>query len=151
MNNAKLVAAIRDVPPERRTARYHCVMVLANKSGVLASAHGVFEGLIIDEPRGAGGFGYDPYFLIPDLQKTAAELPADEADLVVAALARLVNRVALCVHGLREAHCEYLVGVGRREAAVAGCTADFMGGGTRPQAGGRAESAPARDTPRPGG
>lgn len=81
-NNAKLVAAIRDVPQERRTARYHCVMVLANESGVLASAHGVFEGLIIDEPRGAGGFGYDPYFLIPDLQKTAAELPAEHKNRI---------------------------------------------------------------------
>ncbi|OWY72689.1 hypothetical protein B7486_07195 [cyanobacterium TDX16] len=98
-NNAKLVAAMSGLPLERRTARYHCVMVLASPTSspasvdgilatahgnvrVLATAHGVFEGLIIDEPRGAGGFGYDPYFLIPDLQKTAAELPAEHKNRI---------------------------------------------------------------------
>lgn len=92
-NNAKLVAAMSGLPLERRTARYHCVMVLASPKSsptsvdgilatahgnvrVLASAHGVFEGLIIDEPRGAGGFGYDPLMFIPALGRSVAELDA---------------------------------------------------------------------------
>jgi len=81
-NNAKLVAAVQHIPIEQRTARYHCVMVLAGEDGVLETAHGLFEGLILDQPRGPGGFGYDPYFLIPDLQMTAAELSADHKNRI---------------------------------------------------------------------
>jgi XTP/dITP diphosphohydrolase len=95
-NNAKLVAAVRGIPIERRTARYHCVMVLAGEahgdsgvlataddvSGVLATAHGVFEGLILDQPRGQSGFGYDPYFLVPELGKTVAELSAEHKNRI---------------------------------------------------------------------
>jgi XTP/dITP diphosphohydrolase len=85
-NNAKLVAAVRGIPIERRTARYHCVMVLAGEahgvSGVLATAHGIFEGLILDQPRGQSGFGYDPYFLVPELEKTVAELSAEHKNRI---------------------------------------------------------------------
>lgn len=73
-NNAKLIARLRDVPTARRTARFVCVMVLANPGRVLFTARGSIDGLIIDEPRGENGFGYDPHFLVPNLHKTTAEL-----------------------------------------------------------------------------
>ncbi len=77
-NNRKLVAALEGVPPEQRTARFRCAMVLARPGQVLAETHGAVEGRFIDEPRGANGFGYDPHFLVPSLGKTMAELPAQE-------------------------------------------------------------------------
>jgi len=80
-NNAKLVAALAGVPMERRGARYRCALVLvfgAQDSAPLI-AEGVWEGFILEAPRGSGGFGYDPYFWLPDLRKTAAQLdPTDK-------------------------------------------------------------------------
>jgi XTP/dITP diphosphohydrolase len=55
-------------------ARYHCVLALARDGAVLRTAAGVVEGEIIAEPRGAGGFGYDPLFWLPGLGKTMAEI-----------------------------------------------------------------------------
>lgn len=81
-NNAKLIASLRNVPPERRTGRYRCVLVLADGDRILATAEGVVEGRIIDTPRGGGGFGYDPYFLVPELGRTVAELPPDEKNRI---------------------------------------------------------------------
>jgi XTP/dITP diphosphohydrolase len=81
-NNAKLVAGLTGVPDERRTARFRCVVALAEPGRVLATASGTIEGRIIDSPRGRNGFGYDPHFLIPDLGKTAAELPAAEKNRI---------------------------------------------------------------------
>ncbi|HEX2692226.1 MAG TPA: RdgB/HAM1 family non-canonical purine NTP pyrophosphatase [Kofleriaceae bacterium] len=77
-NNAKLLAALHDVPPERRTARFRAVLVLADVHGPLhdrvISAEGSCEGLVLEAPRGTGGFGYDPLFLVPGLGQTFAEL-----------------------------------------------------------------------------
>jgi XTP/dITP diphosphohydrolase len=80
-NNAKLLAALRgaSAPPWR--ARYRCALVFVGGPGDLAPliAQGVWEGCIVESPRGSRGFGYDPYFLLPELQMTAAELdPADK-------------------------------------------------------------------------
>jgi XTP/dITP diphosphohydrolase len=77
-NNRKLLAALRDVPPARRTARFHCAMAFARPGQVLRESTGAVEGLIIDAPRGTNGFGYDPLFLVPGLGRTVAELPSDE-------------------------------------------------------------------------
>jgi XTP/dITP diphosphohydrolase len=77
-NNRKLVAAVAGVPLEQRTARFRCAMVLARPGTVLAETNGIVEGLIVDEPRGSGGFGYDPHFLLPDRGQTMAELSPDE-------------------------------------------------------------------------
>ena len=74
-NNRKLIAALRDVPPEKRTARFRCAMALAQAGRILAESRGVVEGVIVDEPRGENGFGYDPHFFVPRLGKTMAELP----------------------------------------------------------------------------
>jgi XTP/dITP diphosphohydrolase len=77
-NNAKLLVALRDVPPGRRTARFRAVLALADVEGALGdaviTAEGVCEGVVLDAPRGTGGFGYDPLFLVPDLGQTFAEL-----------------------------------------------------------------------------
>jgi XTP/dITP diphosphohydrolase len=78
-NNAKLMAALEGVPAASRTARYRCVLVYVESAGAAPlMAEGVWEGLILQEPRGSGGFGYDPYFWLPELQRTAAELDPGE-------------------------------------------------------------------------
>ncbi len=81
-NNAKLIAGLRDVPPEKRAARFRCALALADGRRILADASGVIEGLIIDEPRGQNGFGYDPHFLVPDLGLTTAELPPEHKNRI---------------------------------------------------------------------
>lgn len=77
-NNLKLIEALRDVAEPDRTARFHCAIALAERGRVLAESRGAVEGVITDEPRGENGFGYDPHFLIPQMRKTMAQLPADE-------------------------------------------------------------------------
>ena len=72
-NNLKLAESIRAVPEAKRTARYRCVLALASPEKVETVAEGACEGTILPEPRGKGGFGYDPYFLSRDLGKTFAE------------------------------------------------------------------------------
>jgi XTP/dITP diphosphohydrolase len=74
-NNAKLLKALADVPPESRTGRFVCHMVLADPQDVLLEACDVIEGQIGYEPRGQNGFGYDPLFCLPELGCTTAELP----------------------------------------------------------------------------
>ncbi|HEX4423268.1 MAG TPA: non-canonical purine NTP pyrophosphatase [Kofleriaceae bacterium] len=77
-NNAKLLDALRAVPADRRTARFRSVLALADVDGPLRdqviTADGVCEGIVLDAPRGTGGFGYDPLFLVPELGQTFAEL-----------------------------------------------------------------------------
>ena len=78
-NNACLLAALAGVPEVRRTARYRCVLVWTGGPDDPAPliAEGVWEGRILTEPRGRGGFGYDPLFLDPVSGMAAAELGAD--------------------------------------------------------------------------
>jgi len=78
-NNAKLIDALQGVPRLQRRARYRCALVLveaADAAPLVAEA--AWEGFILDAPRGSGGFGYDPYFWLPQLDKTAAELTPEE-------------------------------------------------------------------------
>lgn len=72
-NNRKLLAALAGVPPERRTARFRCVVALADPTGEVWTADGACEGVVLDAPRGDGGFGYDPLFFSPELGMTFAE------------------------------------------------------------------------------
>ncbi|MCH7592477.1 MAG: XTP/dITP diphosphatase [Planctomycetes bacterium] len=81
-NNAKLVAALSGVEPQRRTARFRCAMALARGDRILATAAGKIEGVIVDEPRGHNGFGYDPHFLVPDCGLTAAEMPSEQKNRI---------------------------------------------------------------------
>ncbi len=75
-NNAKLLAEIAN--HKNRQARFVCVIALAESGNVVATFDGVAEGVVIDSPRGAGGFGYDPLFYFPTLGCTFAELPPDQ-------------------------------------------------------------------------
>jgi XTP/dITP diphosphohydrolase len=79
-NNAKLIASLAGLPMDARRARYRCVLVYVDgpEDPAPLEAHGTWDGFIIDSPRGSGGFGYDPYFWLPELAATAAELPAEE-------------------------------------------------------------------------
>jgi len=78
-NNLKLIENLRGVPLEKRSARFWCSLALAESAGVLATAEGEVEGFILNEPRGQGGFGYDPLFLLADRNdKTMAELAPEE-------------------------------------------------------------------------
>ncbi|HEX5063692.1 MAG TPA: RdgB/HAM1 family non-canonical purine NTP pyrophosphatase [Kofleriaceae bacterium] len=76
-NNNKLLAALAGVPPAKRTARFRAVLALADVNGPLGgevlTADGTCEGVILDAPRGTGGFGYDPLFFAPELGQTFAE------------------------------------------------------------------------------
>lgn len=77
-NNAKLLQELRGVPLERRRARYRCALVFVSTAEDAAPLHaeGVWEGYILETPRGRRGFGYDPYFWLPELKLTAAQLDA---------------------------------------------------------------------------
>ena len=76
-NNAKLLAKLKDVPEEKRTASFFCALVLYHPDGRYQAFEARWRGRIIDERRGTNGFGYDPIFLWPQLDKTAAELPSE--------------------------------------------------------------------------
>ena len=74
-NNQKLLAELSPLPDDRRAAYYVCVAALAAPDGdVKVVAEGRCHGLIIKEPRGSGGFGYDPLFLVPEFHRTFGEL-----------------------------------------------------------------------------
>ena len=77
-NNARLVRELRKVPPEKRTGRFVCVIAAARGGEILAVFRGEAEGLLLDVPRGSNGFGYDPLFYFPSIQKTFAELTPEE-------------------------------------------------------------------------
>ncbi len=72
-NNEKLVNELSGV--EDRRAKFVCVITLAKPSGEIHSFRGEIEGEIVDTPRGTDGFGYDPHFLVPEYDKTLAEIP----------------------------------------------------------------------------
>jgi XTP/dITP diphosphohydrolase len=74
-NNARLLAELAPLPPDRRAAYYVCVVVLADPEGIVrATAEGRCHGVIAAQPRGTNGFGYDPLFWLPEFHKTFGEL-----------------------------------------------------------------------------
>jgi len=77
-NNARVLRELKDVPAAARTARFVCVLAAARDGRTLATFRGAAEGIILEAPRGANGFGYDPLFYFPRIQKTFAELTAEE-------------------------------------------------------------------------
>ncbi|HEX3912234.1 MAG TPA: RdgB/HAM1 family non-canonical purine NTP pyrophosphatase [Steroidobacteraceae bacterium] len=79
-NNARLISELDGVPHPQRQARYRCALVFVDAARDPAPliAQASWEGFILDAPRGSGGFGYDAYFWLPGLGKTAAELAPDE-------------------------------------------------------------------------
>jgi len=81
-NNEKLVADL--AAHADKSAYYYCVLVYVRYADdpQPVIADGVWRGRIVDTPRGAGGFGYDPYFLVPEFDRTAAELAPQEKNAV---------------------------------------------------------------------
>lgn len=77
-NNARLLRELRNVPLEKRTGRFVCLLAAARDGKTLAMFRGTAEGLILYATRGENGFGYDPLFYFPSIGKTFAELSADE-------------------------------------------------------------------------
>jgi XTP/dITP diphosphohydrolase len=73
-NNIVLIQRLAGIPSEKRTARYRCVLVAARNGEPLHTGDGAVEGLLLEEPRGTGGFGYDPLFYLPALDRTMAEI-----------------------------------------------------------------------------
>ena len=74
---AALLRELAGVPAARRTARYRCVIALCSPTGREETTEDVVEGLILEEPHGGGGFGYDPLFYYPPLAATFAEITAE--------------------------------------------------------------------------
>jgi XTP/dITP diphosphohydrolase len=81
-NLAKLIGAMAGVPSEQRAARYRCVAVLVWPVDSEMLAEGECEGTLIAEPRGTGGFGYDPIFVPAGFERTMAELSPQEKDRI---------------------------------------------------------------------
>ena len=81
-NNALLLKNLADTPAEERTARFVCCIALVYPDGREITVRGETEGLIIDEARGEGGFGYDPYFYYAPFGKTFSELSAEEKNAI---------------------------------------------------------------------
>ncbi len=77
-NNARVLRELRNIPSDKRTARFVCVIAAARDGRTLEVFRGVAEGIILDAPRGSNGFGYDPLFFFPAIHKTFAELSAEE-------------------------------------------------------------------------
>ena len=80
-NNARVLRELLGVPTERRTGRFVCVISAAQDGRELSSVRGVADGRILDHLCGSGGFGYDPMFFYPPIQKTFAELTPEEKSL----------------------------------------------------------------------
>jgi XTP/dITP diphosphohydrolase len=77
-NNARVLRELQGVPLEQRTGRFVCIIAVARDGQTLATFRGVAEGRILDHLQGTGGFGYDPMFYFPQIQKTFAELSPEQ-------------------------------------------------------------------------
>ena len=77
-NNARVLRELRDVPSGKRTGRFVCVIAAARDGKTIATFQGKAEGIILDKLQGSGGFGYDPMFYFPPIQKSFAELSPEE-------------------------------------------------------------------------
>ena len=72
-----LLSKLKDVPPEKRSARFYCVIAMAKPDGTVQFCDGECKGTIPVKPAGVTGFGYDPVFYLPEFGKTMAELPVE--------------------------------------------------------------------------
>ncbi len=78
LNNERLLYELRNTPDDQRTGRFVCVIAAARDGETLETFRGTAEGKILRELRGDGGFGYDPLFFFPEINKTFAQLSAEE-------------------------------------------------------------------------
>ena len=77
-NNTRLLRELKDVPPDKRTGRFVCVIAVARDGQTLQVFRGEVEGTILHRTRGTNGFGYDPLFYFPQIQKSFAELTPEK-------------------------------------------------------------------------
>jgi XTP/dITP diphosphohydrolase len=77
-----VLAQLKDVPPEKRSARFRCFIALSTPDGAVRMFEGECPGVITEELRGHRGFGYDPIFFLPQLGRTMAELTPDEKNAI---------------------------------------------------------------------
>lgn len=79
----KLLGELKGVPEEKRTARFRAVAAIYDpKTDKIRTCEGIYEGRIMEEPKGTNGFGYDPVFFNPKLQKTSAEMNMEEKNSI---------------------------------------------------------------------
>lgn len=78
LNNARVLRELQNTPPEARGGQFVCVLAAAKDGRTLATFRGIARGRILAELRGSGGFGYDPLFYFPQIDKTFAELSPEE-------------------------------------------------------------------------
>lgn len=81
-NFEKLLAELKGAGPDKRSARFRCALAFVERGGGEHIFEGSFEGVIAEAPRGSGGFGYDPVFVVPEKGLTAAELAPGEKDRI---------------------------------------------------------------------
>ena len=81
-NIAKVLRLLKDVPKEERTARFICCLCLSGPEEIIIETKGVLEGIITDKEIGTNGFGYDPIFFVPSLNKTVAQLTQEQKNSV---------------------------------------------------------------------
>lgn len=81
-NIEKLLNEMREVPDKDRKARFVCFAVIFSPGGRVEKFRGEVEGIIIREPRGKEGFGYDPVFYLPDLKKTMAQISLEKKNQI---------------------------------------------------------------------
>lgn len=81
-NISKVLELLKNVPKEKRTARFVCSLCLVSPEKIMVETQGTLEGLITDREIGTNGFGYDPIFYVPHLDKTVAQLTADEKNAI---------------------------------------------------------------------
>ncbi len=77
-----LLQRLQGVPPKERTAAFHCVVAIAAPDGRVWTTEGTCSGVILEQPEGAGGFGYDPVFFMPAMGCTFAQLTSQEKNAV---------------------------------------------------------------------
>ncbi|HSR63026.1 MAG TPA: RdgB/HAM1 family non-canonical purine NTP pyrophosphatase [Gammaproteobacteria bacterium] len=99
-NLEKLIEDVKNLPEERRAARFVCVMVFIRHAGdpVPLVAEGIWNGIAVTEPKGSNGFGYDPMFYVPTHDCTSAELPPDVKNQIShrgQALRKLIEQLKL--------------------------------------------------------
>lgn len=100
LNYEKVLRLLKDVPDEKRTARFCCHLCLAKPGQILLEATGFVAGVINHKPMGEKGFGYDPIFFIPAAGKTAAQLDAAEKNRIshrANALVALLPKLKACL------------------------------------------------------
>jgi len=81
-NWEKLLAKLKGIPKESRAARFCCCLCVVSSTKIALEVNGYLEGYIAEEPHGENGFGYDPVFWVPEMNKMVAELSAEEKNLI---------------------------------------------------------------------